>query len=89
MFNDIPVFDYEDIQLIPNKCIITSRSQADTSVTLGKYQFKLPVIPANMQTIIDETIAGQLAKKRVIFILCIVLMKIAANLLSSACMNKA
>ncbi|HER4813121.1 TPA: GMP reductase [Streptococcus pyogenes NGAS056] len=69
MFNDIPVFDYEDIQLIPNKCIITSRSQADTSVTLGKYQFKLPVIPANMQTIIDETIAEQLAKEGYFYIM--------------------
>lgn len=69
MFNDIPVFDYEDIQLIPNKCIIISRSQADTSVTLGKYQFKLPVIPANMQTIIDETIAGQLAKEGYFYIM--------------------
>ncbi|MFZ2483009.1 MAG: GMP reductase, partial [Streptococcus parauberis] len=40
MFNDMPVFDYEDIQLIPNKCIINSRSEADTSVKLGKYTFK-------------------------------------------------
>ena len=31
----VPVFDYEDIQLIPNKCIINSRSEADTSVKLG------------------------------------------------------
>lgn len=46
MFNDIPVFDYEDIQLIPNKCIITSRSQADTSVTLGKYQFQATSYPS-------------------------------------------
>lgn len=61
MFNDIPVFDYEDIQLIPNKCIISSRSQADTSVKLGNYTFKLPVIPANMQTIIDEEVAETLA----------------------------
>lgn len=35
MFNETPVFDYEDIQLIPNKCIINSRSEADTTVTLG------------------------------------------------------
>lgn len=62
MLNDIPVFDYEDIQLIPNKCIIDSRSEADTSVSLGKYRFKMPVIPANMQTIIDEDIAEALAK---------------------------
>lgn len=62
MFSDLPVFDYEDIQLVPNKCIIKSRSEADTHVTLGKYTFKMPVVPANMQTIIDETVADQLAK---------------------------
>ena len=33
--NNLPVFDYEDIQLVPNKCIINSRSEADTSVKLG------------------------------------------------------
>ncbi|MDE7489443.1 GMP reductase, partial [Streptococcus agalactiae] len=42
-------------------CIISSRSQADTSVKLGNYTFKLPVIPANMQTIIDEEVAETLA----------------------------
>ena len=26
------VFDYEDIQLIPAKCIVNSRSECDTSV---------------------------------------------------------
>ncbi|MDF9446041.1 GMP reductase, partial [Limosilactobacillus mucosae] len=25
-------FDYDDIQLVPNKCIIKSRSEADTSI---------------------------------------------------------
>lgn len=58
----ITVFDYEDIQLIPNKCIVESRSQCDTSVKLGNHTFKLPVVPANMQTIIDEQLAYQLAK---------------------------
>ncbi|MEK5393879.1 GMP reductase [Margalitia sp. FSL K6-0131] len=48
------VFDYEDIQLIPNKCIVNSRSECDTTVTLGGHTFKLPVVPANMQTIMDE-----------------------------------
>ena len=62
MLNDFPIFDYEDVQLIPNKCIIQSRSEADTQVTLGKHSFKLPVVPANMQTIIDEQVAEQLAR---------------------------
>ncbi|COT26188.1 GMP reductase [Streptococcus pneumoniae] len=54
MLNEFPIFDYEDIQLIPNKCVIKSRAEADTSVTLGNHTFKLPVVPANMQTILDE-----------------------------------
>ncbi|HFI0103825.1 TPA: GMP reductase [Streptococcus suis] len=69
MFNETPVFDYEDIQLIPNKCIINSRSEADTTVTLGKYSFKLPVVPANMQTIIDEDVAEMLAKDGYFYIM--------------------
>lgn len=63
------VFDYEDVQLIPNKCIVTSRSQCDTSVTLGGYRFKLPVVPANMQTIVDENIAEFLAANGYFYIM--------------------
>lgn len=63
------VFDYEDIQLIPNKCIVNSRSECDTSITLGNHTFKLPVVPANMQTIIDETIALTLAEKGYFYIM--------------------
>ena len=63
------VFDYEDIQLIPAKCIVKSRTECDTAVKLGKHTFKLPVVPANMQTIIDETIAEQLASKGYFYIM--------------------
>ncbi|GBU11186.1 GMP reductase [Erysipelotrichaceae bacterium] len=51
------IFDYEDVQLIPNKCIVDSRGGCDTSIKLGKRVFKMPVVPANMQTIIDEELA--------------------------------
>ena len=57
------VFDYEDIQLIPNKCIIESRSEADTSVELGGRRFKIPVVPANMATVINDDLAMKLAKE--------------------------
>ncbi len=63
------VFDYEDIQLIPNKCIVNSRSECDTTVTLGGHTFKLPVVPANMQTIIDEKIATYLAENGYFYIM--------------------
>ena len=63
------VFDYEDIQLIPAKCVVDSRSECDTAVTLGGHTFKLPVVPANMQTVIDETIAIFLAENGYFYVM--------------------
>ncbi|SDL84859.1 GMP reductase [Sediminibacillus halophilus] len=63
------VFDYEDIQLVPAKCIVDSRSECDTTVTLGGNTFKLPIVPANMQTIIDENIALYLAENGYFYIM--------------------
>ena len=67
------IFDYEDIQLIPNKCIVESRSECDTTVQFGPKTFKLPVVP-NMQTVMSEELAHWFAKM-IIFILCIDLTK--------------
>ncbi|MBZ7987290.1 GMP reductase [Campylobacter canadensis] len=69
MLNNLLVFDYEDVQLIPAKCIVNSRAECDTSVCLGKRKFKLPVVPANMQTIIDEKLAKELASKDYFYIM--------------------
>lgn len=63
------VFDYEDIQLIPAKCVVNSRSECDTKVTLGGHTFNLPVVPANMQTIIDEKIAMNLAENGYFYVM--------------------
>ncbi|PBB05687.1 MULTISPECIES: GMP reductase [Salimicrobium] len=63
------VFDYEDIQLIPSKCIVSSRSECDTSVSLGKHTFRLPVVPANMQTIVDESLARKLAENNYFYVM--------------------
>lgn len=48
---------------------MNSRSECDTTVTLGKHSFKMPVVPANMQTIIDETIAETLAENGYFYIM--------------------
>ncbi|AEO93382.1 dehydrogenase [Bacillus phage G] len=63
------VFDYEDIQLVPAKCIVESRSECDTSISLGNRKFKLPVVPSNMQTIIDEKIAAYLAENGYFYVM--------------------
>ncbi|GGJ99857.1 GMP reductase [Lentibacillus kapialis] len=63
------VFDYEDIQLIPAKCVVSSRSECDTTITFGGHTFNLPVVPANMQTIIDDQIARHLAEHHYFYIM--------------------
>ncbi|PTF13353.1 GMP reductase [Staphylococcus devriesei] len=63
------IFDYEDIQLIPNKCIVESRSECDTSIKFGPKTFKLPVVPANMQTIMNEELAQWFAKNDYFYIM--------------------
>lgn len=69
MLNSFIVFDYEDVQLIPAKCIVESRSECDASMELGKHRFRLPVVPANMQTIIDEKLAEALAKENYFYVM--------------------
>ncbi|MES2958398.1 MAG: GMP reductase, partial [Pseudomonadota bacterium] len=56
------IFDYDNILLLPRKCRVESRAECDTSVEFGSRRFKLPVVPANMKTVLDESIAEQLAR---------------------------
>jgi GMP reductase len=56
------IFDYDNILLLPRKCRVDSRSECDTSVEFGPRRFALPVVPANMRTVIDERIAESLAR---------------------------
>ena len=65
----MPVFDYEDIQLVPNKCIVKSRSEIDTRIKFGPMTFNIPVVPANMQTVIDEKLAAWLAQNGYFYIM--------------------
>lgn len=62
-------FDFEDINLVPEKCVVDSRSECDTSVSLGNFKFKLPVVPANMECVIDESIATTLASNGYFYIM--------------------
>jgi GMP reductase len=62
-------FDYHHINLIPKKCIVSSRSQCDTSIKFGQHSFKLPIIPANMECVIDENLAEELAKNDYFYIM--------------------
>jgi GMP reductase len=57
----VEIFDYDNILLLPRKCRVQSRSECDTSVTLGQHSFRLPVVPANMKTVVNESICEWLA----------------------------
>ena len=56
------IFDYDNILLLPRKCRVDSRADCDTSVAFGPRRFTLPVVPANMKTVIDEPISQMLAE---------------------------
>lgn len=55
------IFDYDNILLLPRRCRVDSRAECDPSVEFGGRRFKLPAVPANMKTVIDESIAEWLA----------------------------
>lgn len=62
-------FDYDSMNLIPKYCIVNSRSECNTIVHFGKYVFKMPVVPANMECVINEDIAIKLAKHNYFYIM--------------------
>ena len=55
------IFDYDNILLLPRKCVVDSRSECDATMEFGPRRFKLPVVPANMKTVLDVPIAEFLA----------------------------
>ena len=55
------IFDYDNILLLPRKCRVDSRSECDAGVELGGRSFRIPVVPANMKTVINETICKWMA----------------------------
>jgi len=63
------IFDYDNVLLLPRKCRVESRSECDTGVTLGKHTFRLPVVPANMKTVVDPQICAWLARKGYFYVM--------------------
>ena len=55
------IFDYDNVLLLPRKCRVDSRAECDTSVEFGGRRFKLPAVPANMKTVVDEKITEWMA----------------------------
>jgi len=63
------IFDYDNILLLPRKCRVESRAECDAGVTLGGRRFRLPVVPANMKTVLNEEIAEWLARNGYFYVM--------------------
>ena len=63
------IFDYDNILLLPRKCRVESRSECDASVKLGTRSFRLPVVPANMKTVVDVPICTWLAQNGYFYVM--------------------
>ena len=64
-----PALNYSDIWLVPEMSSLTSSSHADvTTDFLGK-QYRLPVIPANMECVINTDIARSLSEDGYFYIM--------------------
>ena len=63
------IFDYDNILLLPRKCRVESRSECDTSVELGGRSFRIPAVPANMKTVVDERICTWLAQNGYFYVM--------------------
>ncbi|MFM2325335.1 GMP reductase [Brachymonas denitrificans] len=63
------IFDYDHVLLLPRKCRVESRSECDTSVQFGPRSFKLPAVPANMKTVVDEPLCIWLAQNDYFYVM--------------------
>ncbi len=63
------IFDYDNILLLPRKCRVDSRSECDAGVTLGGRSFRIPVVPANMKTVVNEAICLWMARNGYFYVM--------------------
>lgn len=63
------IFDYDNILLLPRKCRVDSRSECDAGVEMGGRKFRIPVVPANMKTVVSEDICVWLAQNGYFYVM--------------------
>ena len=54
-------YGFDEIFLYPNRTIVDSRSNCDPSVKIGNRTFKTGIVPANMESVVDESTCKYLA----------------------------
>lgn len=60
---------YSNYYMVPRYSTASTRSKVSTEVFFGNHSFDLPIVPANMETVIDEKLAFALAGQKYFYIL--------------------
>ncbi|MFZ1500506.1 MAG: GMP reductase [Giesbergeria sp.] len=63
------IFDYDNVLLLPRKCRVQSRAECDAGVELGGRHFRLPVVPSNMKTVVNESICEWMAQSGYFYVM--------------------
>ena len=63
------IFDYDNVLLRPRKCRVEGRSGCDARVERGGRSFRVPVVPANMKTVVDESICTWMAQNGYFYVM--------------------
>lgn len=62
-------FNFNNIYLKPQKCVVSSRSECNLCTKLGNYTFNNPVIAANMESVVNYKTCKYLASKNMFYIM--------------------
>ena len=62
-------YKYSDVVLVPEYSECLSRSECDTSINFCGFKFKLPIIPANMQSVINMNIAKWMSENDYFYVM--------------------
>jgi GMP reductase len=65
----VEIFDYDNVLLLPRKCRVESRSECDAGIELGGRRFRIPVVPANMKTVVSVPICIWLARNGYFYVM--------------------
>ncbi|MBN86512.1 MAG: guanosine monophosphate reductase [Dehalococcoidia bacterium] len=60
---------YSDISLVPKYSDVYSRVDCDTSIQIADHKFKLPIIPANMKSVMDMRLAKWMSENDYFYIM--------------------
>jgi GMP reductase len=62
-------YNYSDVYLVPNKTIVSSRKECDTTVKFGNFTFDVPICASNMKSVVDAATCEFFAKNNWFYVM--------------------